>query len=101
MSKLIPDIFDLIIRELGDDYGALFSCLLVNKLWCKLTIPILWRDCLGRKPELTPTIRIRLLIRYGIRSLLREPHEKKILLVKILFTFLSEESKNLLIENGI
>ncbi|PKY22445.1 hypothetical protein RhiirB3_436429 [Rhizophagus irregularis] len=82
MSKLIPDIFALIIKELNNDYDTLFSCLLVNKLWCELTIPILWKDCLNHNS-------------------ISRSHEKNISLIKILFTFLSEESKNLLIMNEI
>ncbi|PKC62589.1 hypothetical protein RhiirA1_521455 [Rhizophagus irregularis] len=82
MSKLIPDIFALIIKELDNDYNTLFRCLLVNKLWCKLTIPILWKDCLSHNSKPIS-------------------HEKNISLIKILFSFLSEESKNLLIMNEI
>ncbi|CAB5205854.1 unnamed protein product [Rhizophagus irregularis] len=82
MSKLIPDIFALIIKALEDDYNTLFNCLLMNKLWCDLTIPILWRNCINR-------------------NLKSGPYEKNISLVKILLTFLSEESKNILIKNEI
>jgi hypothetical protein len=83
MSELIPDIFALIIKELDDDHNTLFNCLLVNKLWCKLTIPILWRDCLNRNFKL------------------RSYDEKSISLIKILFTFLSKKSKNSLIKKEI
>jgi len=44
MSKLNKDILFLLFEELHDDSKSLFSCLLVNRLWCETVIPILWRD---------------------------------------------------------
>ncbi|RIA82210.1 hypothetical protein C1645_835711 [Glomus cerebriforme] len=44
MTKLNRDILYLIFQEINEDKNSLFSCLLVNKFWCKLIVPILWRD---------------------------------------------------------
>ncbi|UZO04406.1 uncharacterized protein OCT59_024792 [Rhizophagus irregularis] len=44
MFKLNEDILFLVIEKLKDDSKSLFSCLMVNKLWCENTIPILWRN---------------------------------------------------------
>src|SRR6266498_1487379 len=44
MSKLNKDILFLLFEELQDDSKSLFSCLLVNRLWCETVIPILWRN---------------------------------------------------------
>src|SRR6266536_300167 len=44
MSTLNNDILFLLFEELQDDSKSLFSCLLVNRLWCEVVIPILWRD---------------------------------------------------------
>ncbi|EXX57598.1 uncharacterized protein OCT59_024788 [Rhizophagus irregularis] len=44
MSKLNKDILFLIFEELRDDSKSLFSCLMVNRLWCETVIPILWRN---------------------------------------------------------
>jgi hypothetical protein len=44
MSKPIEDILFLIFGELKDDSKSLFSCLMVNRLWCEIVIPILWRN---------------------------------------------------------
>jgi hypothetical protein len=44
MFKLNKDILFLIFEELQDDSKPLFSCLMVNKLWCETVIPILWRN---------------------------------------------------------
>jgi hypothetical protein len=44
MSKLNKDILFFIFEELKDDSKFLFSCLLVNRLWCETVIPILWRN---------------------------------------------------------
>src|SRR5438067_4542899 len=44
MSKLDKDILFLIFEELQDDSKSLFSCLMVNRIWCETVIPILWRN---------------------------------------------------------
>src|SRR5436190_11356389 len=44
MSRLNKDILFLIFEELQDDSKSLFSCLMVNRLWCETVIPILWRN---------------------------------------------------------
>src|SRR6266542_291434 len=46
MTKLNKDTLYFIFKELRYDYDSksLFSCLMVNKLWCVTVIPILWRN---------------------------------------------------------
>jgi hypothetical protein len=45
MSKLNRDVLYLIFEELKDDKKTtLPSCLLVNRTWCEMIIPILWKD---------------------------------------------------------
>src|SRR5204862_7601347 len=44
MPKLNKDILFLIFEELQEDSKSLFSCLMVNRLWCETVIPILWRN---------------------------------------------------------
>src|SRR2546423_6069047 len=44
MSKLNKDVLFLIFKELQDDKNSLHSCLLVDKTWCEITIPILWKN---------------------------------------------------------
>ncbi|PKK64102.1 hypothetical protein RhiirC2_787963 [Rhizophagus irregularis] len=44
MSKLNKDILYLIFEKLQDDKEALPSCLLINKTWCEMIIPILWKN---------------------------------------------------------
>ncbi|RIA86744.1 hypothetical protein C1645_828810 [Glomus cerebriforme] len=44
MSKINSDVLYLIFEEVRDDKETLHSCLLVNKTWCELIIPILWRN---------------------------------------------------------
>ncbi|CAB4436706.1 unnamed protein product [Rhizophagus irregularis] len=44
MSKLNKDILFLIFDELQDDSKSLFSCLMVNRIWCETGIPILWKN---------------------------------------------------------
>uniref|UniRef100_U9U3I8 F-box domain-containing protein n=1 Tax=Rhizophagus irregularis (strain DAOM 181602 / DAOM 197198 / MUCL 43194) TaxID=747089 RepID=U9U3I8_RHIID len=44
MSKLNKDILFLIFEELQDNSKFLFSCLMVNRIWCEIMIPILWKN---------------------------------------------------------
>ncbi|RIA84512.1 hypothetical protein C1645_413003 [Glomus cerebriforme] len=44
MSKLNKDILFLIFEELHNDKTSLHSLILVNRTWCEVAIPILWRD---------------------------------------------------------
>uniref|UniRef100_U9T9D3 F-box domain-containing protein n=1 Tax=Rhizophagus irregularis (strain DAOM 181602 / DAOM 197198 / MUCL 43194) TaxID=747089 RepID=U9T9D3_RHIID len=44
MAKLNKDILFLIFEELQEDSKSLFSCLMVNRLWCETVVPILWRN---------------------------------------------------------
>ena len=44
MSKLNKDILFLLFKKLREDSKSLFSCLMVNKLWCETAVPILWRN---------------------------------------------------------
>ncbi|CAB4482949.1 uncharacterized protein OCT59_026544 [Rhizophagus irregularis] len=44
MPELNKDILFLIFEELKKDSKSLFSCLMVNRLWCETVIPILWKN---------------------------------------------------------
>ncbi|CAG8654854.1 8147_t:CDS:1 [Ambispora gerdemannii] len=38
------DIIEEIVTKLEYDQSTLHSCILVNRTWCQVTIPVLWRD---------------------------------------------------------
>ncbi|RGB43447.1 hypothetical protein C1646_809326 [Rhizophagus diaphanus] len=40
----LPELLNEIIQYSHHDYKTLYSCILVNRLWCRLTIPLLWED---------------------------------------------------------
>src|ERR1051325_2574651 len=44
MSQLPADCINEIFEHLEDDDLTLRSCLLVNRLWCKVAVRILWRN---------------------------------------------------------
>jgi hypothetical protein len=44
MSSLNVDVLSLIFEELQYEKKILYSCLLVNRTWCKIIIPILWKN---------------------------------------------------------
>ncbi|PKY24329.1 hypothetical protein RhiirB3_527126 [Rhizophagus irregularis] len=43
-SGELPELLNKIIQYFRNDYSTLHSCILVNRLWCRLTIPILWEN---------------------------------------------------------
>jgi hypothetical protein len=42
--QLPTDCLDEILEHLENDKSTLHSCLLVNRLWCKISVKILWRN---------------------------------------------------------
>jgi hypothetical protein len=44
MSKLNKDILFLLFEEFQNNSKYLFSCLMVNRIWCEIAIPILWKN---------------------------------------------------------
>jgi hypothetical protein len=38
------ELINVIIENFYNDFKTLHSCLLVNRLWCRLAIPLLWND---------------------------------------------------------
>ncbi|PKC60799.1 hypothetical protein RhiirA1_467525 [Rhizophagus irregularis] len=40
----LPELTNKIIKCLRKDFSTLYSCILVNRLWCRLAIPLLWED---------------------------------------------------------
>ena len=47
----LPELINEIIQYFRNDIPTLHSCILVNKLWCRLAIPILWEDPLAIDKE--------------------------------------------------
>src|ERR1041385_4855534 len=44
MSQLTADCLNDIFEYLEEDKFTLYSCLLVNRLWCEVSVRILWRN---------------------------------------------------------
>jgi hypothetical protein len=40
--EILCEILNKLVLQ--DDIKTLFTCLFINKLWCQITVPILWRD---------------------------------------------------------
>src|SRR5204863_3549286 len=70
----------LIFEELKNDEKFLYSCLLVNRTWCITAVPILWRD-----PD---------------QCYLLSDNSKNILF-NVILLHLSEESRDILKNQGI
>ncbi|RIA84324.1 hypothetical protein C1645_832437 [Glomus cerebriforme] len=86
MSCQLPaDCLNEIFEYLEEDKPALYSCLLVNRLWCKISIRILWRNI------------------WNFRCSIAYQHRPKVSL-KILSTLIAclpDESKKFLNNNGV
>ena len=41
-NQLFTEIFLNVVKNLEDYPETLHSCILVNREWCKITVPILW-----------------------------------------------------------
>ncbi|RIA91910.1 hypothetical protein C1645_875123 [Glomus cerebriforme] len=87
MTCQLPyDCLSEIFEYLKGDKTALYSCLLVNRLWCKSSVRILWRDI------------------WNLRYSMAYKHRPKVtstILISILVACLPNESKELLYKNGI
>ncbi|GBC09392.1 hypothetical protein RclHR1_08820003 [Rhizophagus clarus] len=40
----LPELLSEIIQYFRCDFSALHSCILVDRLWCRLAIPLLWEN---------------------------------------------------------
>src|SRR5947207_15818028 len=93
MSKLNNDVLFLMLKELQDDRKSLYSCILVNKTWCEIIIPILWKNPLvhlkPKKMELQFNIIISHLSNETRRNLDSQGINLPILQLKPLFDYIS------------
>src|SRR4051794_26712167 len=46
MAYLVEDVLLLIFIELQNNLATLYSCILVNKIWCNIAVQILW-NCIS------------------------------------------------------
>ncbi|RIA80895.1 hypothetical protein C1645_865948 [Glomus cerebriforme] len=56
MFQLPVDCLDEIFEYLEEDLITLHSCLLVNRLWCKVSVRILWRNSLNYNVQTYSTL---------------------------------------------
>ncbi|GBB98584.1 hypothetical protein RclHR1_03270007 [Rhizophagus clarus] len=82
MFRLNRDVLYLIFQEFKDDNRTLYSCLTVNKTWCEIIIPILWKDPWKYLKE-------------------NYEHRRKKLLLNVITSQLSDELKNNSTNQGI
>ncbi|KAF0536460.1 hypothetical protein F8M41_009128 [Gigaspora margarita] len=55
----IPELMENIFDNLKNEYYSLYSCSLVNRYWCKISIPILWEDPFSFEQPFTPDNRLQ------------------------------------------
>src|SRR5687767_3010854 len=89
MACLLPaDCLNEIFENLEEDKITLYSCLLVNRLWCEVSVRILWRDIW----------RFKYSVSYKHQ---RQEHRVESAILSTLIGCLPSESKELLHNNGI
>jgi hypothetical protein len=44
LSGDLPELIYIILKYIQNDFTTLHSCILVNRLWCRLAIPLLWEN---------------------------------------------------------
>ncbi|EXX51025.1 uncharacterized protein OCT59_027049 [Rhizophagus irregularis] len=50
-SGELPELTYDILKYFKNDFSTLYSCILVNRLWCRLTIPLLWENPFSNPPN--------------------------------------------------
>src|SRR5438045_2126039 len=101
MSCSLPaDCLNEILEKLEGDKITLHSCLLVNRLWCKISVRILWRDIWKFKFAKSYFVPRRICSRSSNRSL-RFGVQVASSILSTLISCLSNESKELLNKNEI
>ncbi|RIB06831.1 hypothetical protein C2G38_2216122, partial [Gigaspora rosea] len=45
----MPELMEKILKNLKNEIDSLYSCALVNRHWCKTSIPILWQNPFSHK----------------------------------------------------
>ncbi|RIA84970.1 hypothetical protein C1645_741928 [Glomus cerebriforme] len=78
ISKLPSECFDEIFKYLKFDRRSLYSCLFVNRFWCRKVIPIIWR-----------------------RPMPYNPTRMNIINIEVFIPFFNEEEKSYLLNEGI
>ena len=56
----LPEINNEIIQYFQNDFSTLYSCIFVNRLWCRLAIPLLWENPFSNPSQNYDFIRIYL-----------------------------------------
>src|SRR4051812_15680082 len=77
MSQFFEDCLRIIFTEFKNDSNTLYSCMLVNRYWCQIIVPILWEN-----PYILKNI----------------SHKK---LYNTIFNLLPSDSKKFLLDNNI
>ncbi|CAB5182244.1 uncharacterized protein OCT59_000346 [Rhizophagus irregularis] len=78
-SGNLVELAEEIIQYLRDDISSLYSCILVNRLWCRIAIPLLWEDPFSVPTQKFDFIKIllrslndedktRLIVKYGFNN---------------------------------
>ncbi|PKK78410.1 hypothetical protein RhiirC2_770221 [Rhizophagus irregularis] len=84
MVQLVEDVLLLIFIELQNDPASLYSCILVNKTWCRIAVPILWKY-----------------FSYAYKNPYNHKRESREKLYNVIAHFLPNSSKNKLAKNDI
>src|SRR3954469_6309273 len=91
--QLPADCLNEIFDYLEDDKVTLHSCLLVNRLWCKISVRILWRNVWSFRYTVAEPFQSVVSSQILITLIACLPNESKDLLYKYEKNFLTPISK--------
>ncbi|CAB4464776.1 hypothetical protein RhiirA1_471693 [Rhizophagus irregularis] len=94
---LISDCLGEIFKCFPDDNNSLYHCMLVNRMWCESAVQILWKDPLAMLIKKTDALS---LYDNNVETETEE-REQALGLLCAFINQLPEESRSLLIRNGV
>src|SRR6266498_45831 len=90
-SYLLIDFLSEILEYIENDFNSLYSCLLVSRFWCRIVIPILWKN----------PFNIYVPMNKNYQDLKIENNRKYFTIFATLYSCLPKESKVLISDNKI
>ncbi|GBC07689.1 hypothetical protein RclHR1_07620007 [Rhizophagus clarus] len=94
---LISDCLGEIFKCFPDDNNTLYQCMLVNRMWCESAVQVLWKDPLAMLIKKTDALS---LYDNNVETE-KEEREQALGFLRAFLNQLPEESRSLLIRNGI
>src|SRR5947209_12005492 len=84
----IPELLNDIIKNFRGDFTTLHSFILVNRLWCRLAIPLLWENPFS----------VRAVCKHDSVDSQYSFYNRKFRFIEIYLTYLNDDYKNIFLK---